>query len=130
MIYRVCSIFAFLLVSSPLFAQKVTYAAVQPQDRRDINFEILGKVSEHYLVYKNVGWRHIIQVLDKDMNTLANNKLDFMPDRTFNVDFFTYPQHVFMVYQYYKNGVVYCKAVKINWAGEKVGEIRTLDTTR
>ena len=52
-----------------------------------INFEILGKVGPNYLVYKKVRWKHMLQVFNKDMVQISNDRMSFLPDKVFNVDF-------------------------------------------
>lgn len=124
-----CSI--VLLVSGfSISAQNIIYSAVHNENARDANFEILGKVGPNILVFKNIGWKNIIQVFDKDMNELSNDRLDFIPDRILQADFVTYPDQFIMVYQYKKNGIVYCDAVLMNAKGEPLGQVSRLDTTR
>ncbi|MDB5201800.1 MAG: hypothetical protein JWQ27_1209 [Ferruginibacter sp.] len=124
-----CLVF-LLIVSFPALAQKITYSETDKEDNRDIRFEVLGKVGEHYLVYKNVRWKHIVQVFDKEMKSLNNERMKFIPDKTFNADFVVYPDHVVMIYQYQKNNIVYCKAVKLDQDANPVGDEIMLDTTK
>jgi len=112
------------------FSQKITYSELQKQDVRNINFEILGKIGSNYIIYKNIRWKHMIQVMDRDMATLKNDRLEFVPERTINIDFVTYPDHFFMIYQYEKNNVIYCKAAKLDAMGKRLADIITVDTTR
>jgi hypothetical protein len=125
--FLLCAAFA---LSVEGFSQKITYSELQKQDVKNINFEILGKIGDNYVIYKNVRWKHMIQVLNKDMVTIKNDRLDFIPERTFNIDFVTYPDHFYMIYQYEKSNVIYCKAVKLDQSGKTLGEVLTLDTTR
>ncbi|HMJ48477.1 MAG TPA: hypothetical protein VK498_14185 [Ferruginibacter sp.] len=112
------------------YSQNIVYSKVEREDNRDIIFEILGKVGPHFIVYKNVRWRHFFQVFDKDMNTLSNDKMSFIPEKTINVDFVTYPDFFYMIYQYEKGNTIYCKAVKFDQDAKKMGEPVLLDTTR
>src|SRR5690606_2803367 len=77
-----------------------------------------------------ISWRSILQVFDQNMKELSNERLKFIPDKTLNTDFITYPNHFLMIYQQQRNTVLYCNAVKINSVGEKIGEIVTLDTLK
>ncbi|RYF91569.1 MAG: hypothetical protein EOO03_01030 [Chitinophagaceae bacterium] len=97
---------------------------------RDVNFEILGKIGNNYLVYKNMRDRNIMQVFDDQMNELSNHLLKEMPDKVINVDFITYPSYALMVYQYKRNSVLHCDAIKIDGNGKAVGNAIKLDTTR
>lgn len=124
-----CS-FLFLIAGFSSSAQNITYSAVHNENVRDANFEILGKVGSNIIVFKNIGWKNILQVFDRDMNELSNDRLDFIPDKILQADFVTYPDQFVMIYQYKKSGVVYCDAVTMNAKGEPVSKVSTLDTTR
>lgn len=111
-------------------AQQLTFSVPERADDRDINFDIIGKVSGNYLVYKNVRWKHAISVYDASMQLKERVELDFVPERTFNVDFVAYPDFTFMIYQYQKRNTVYCMGVKLDGEGNKAGEPIQLDTTK
>lgn len=118
------------LVGATAMAQRITYSEPEKLDDKDINFDIIGKMNGQFLVYKNVRWRHAISVYDAEMQLKERVKLDFMPDRTLNVDFVVYPDFAYMIYQYQKKNTVYCMGVKIDANGQKVGEPVEIDTTR
>jgi hypothetical protein len=124
-----CSII-FLCSAFAAGAQNITYSVVHNETARDANFEILGKVGANYLVFKNIGWKNIVQVFDKNMAELSNERLSYLPEKIINADFITYPDYFLMVYQYKKNTVVYCDAVKMDANGQKMGEVINIDTTR
>ncbi|RYY47248.1 MAG: hypothetical protein EOO06_12810 [Chitinophagaceae bacterium] len=126
-----CLFFLSVLVTEASFAQNIIYSdAHKGENERDVNFEILGKVGPNYLVFKNVSWRSMIQVFDNKMKEVSNERLKFMPDRVLNADFVTYPNHFLMLFQHQRNAILYCKAVKMDANGEKIGEVITLDTLR
>ncbi len=113
-------------------AQKIVYSEYDKDDTRTMNFDIAGKISGNFLIYKNNrGNKHLISVLNNDMKELALVEQEFMPnnDRMINVDFFPYSDFCYMIYQYQKKNVVYCNAAKIDGNGNKIGEITELDTT-
>ena len=112
-----------------LSAQQVTYSGYDREDNRDINFEIIGKMNENILVYKNIRWKHKISIYDKDMKTKETVKLDFMPEKTFNVDFIVYPDFFYMIYQYQKNNILHCMGVKLDGDAKKITEPIEMDTT-
>ncbi|MGG9960325.1 hypothetical protein [Ferruginibacter sp. SUN106] len=121
----------FLVLPALAFCQKVTYSDYEQEDNnRDINFEIIGKMNGHFLVYKNVKWRHKINIFNYDMTIKETVKLDFVPEKTFNVDFVIYPDHFFMIYQYQKRNTLHCMAVKLDGDAKKIGEPFELDTTQ
>src|SRR5258705_11914410 len=128
-IYRILLVL-FFIAPLPLAAQTVKISDFEREDSRDINFEIIGKMNSNILVYKNIRSKHKINIFDKDMNTLETVRLDFIPDKTFNIDFVSYPDHFFMVYQYQKGTILHCMAVKMDAKAQKMSEPVELDTTR
>jgi hypothetical protein len=124
------SILLFLVLPAVALCQKVTYSDFDNEDNRDINFEIIGKMNGNFLVYKNIKWRHKISVFGDDMKTKETINLDFMPEKTFNVDFVTYPDHFYMIYQYQKRNILYCMGVKMGADGKKMEDPVELDTTQ
>ena len=113
-----------------ILAQTVTYSDHEKDDGREINFEIIGKMKGNFLVYKNIRWKHRLSIFDKDMNTKEIIALDFVPEKTLNVDFITYPDFFYMVYQYQKKNIVHCMGVKMDSDGKKLSEPFELDTTQ
>ena len=124
-------IFSFsILFCTISFAQTITYSEVEKADSRNMNFEILGNFSNNFLVYKNLNKRQDIIIYDNNMSIKESIKLDFISDRTYNIDFITYPDHFLMVWQYEKGNTIYCKAASMNGAGQLIGQVMDLDTTR
>ncbi len=113
-----------------MLAQDIIYSVVHSESARDANFEILGKVGENYLVFKNIRERNILQVFDKDMTELNNERLTEVPDKILNVDFVTYPNYFLMVYQYKRNATLHCDAMKMDANGKRMGSVLKIDTTR
>ncbi len=112
------------------FAQNITYSEVEKADSRNLNFEILGKFADNFLVYKNLNRSHKLTVYDIGMVIKETIKLDFISDKTTNIDFVTYADYFLMVWQYQKGNVTYCKAAKMNGAGQLQGNVLDLDTTK
>ena len=114
-----------------LYSQKVTYSDFEQEDNRDINFEIIGKMKGNILVYKNIRkWLHKINIFGEDMKIKESIRLDFIPDKTFNIDFVIYPDYFWMIYQYQKKSVLHCMAVKMDAGAQKMGEPIEIDTTQ
>ncbi len=128
-IYHTFLIILFIVPLS-LFGQKVSISEVTREDNRDMNFEIIGKMNSNILVYKNIRSNHKISIFDKDMNTVETVKLDFVPDKTYNIDFIAYPDYFIMIYQYQKGNILHCMGVKMDAGGKKMSEPQELDTTR
>jgi hypothetical protein len=119
----------FLSISQAV-SQQITFSEVNRQDKGDMNFEIIGKMNSNILIYKNLRWKHKITVLDNNMKEVETTDLDFLPEKTFNVDFVAYSNFAYMVYQYQKKSILYCMVVKIDAMGKKIGEPTQLDTTQ
>lgn len=111
-------------------AQKITYSNYSKKETRDIYFEILGKFDSNYIVYKNIRQSHVLTQYGSDMQIIKNIPLDFVPDRTFNIDFITYKDYCLMIYQYQRNNIIYCKAMKVDLNGKQLEEPLQLDTTK
>jgi hypothetical protein len=128
---RVLGVLLFIawlpLVSS---AQKIAYSESERDDSRRTNFEIVGRVGANILVFKNNRSDNAISVYDNDMKLVERVKLDYMDDRWINVDFVPYPDHVWMIYQFQRKGVVYCMGVKLNSGAKRLTDPIELDTTR
>lgn len=126
----------FLLTVVPLFfiassfAQKIVYSEPEKDDSRRIDFEIIGKVSGNFLVYKKIRSKAYVAVYNNDMEQIEKEEQDYLPnDRLINVDFFPYNDFSYVVYQYQKRNVVYCDAVKIDGNGKKISDVISLDTS-
>lgn len=122
----------FVLFCLPVLAtaQRITWSDPERSDDRDINFDIIGKLNANVLVYKNIRWKHAISVYNNAMELKERVALEFMPDRTFNVDFITYPDFVYMIYQHQRKNIVYCMGIKIDSLGHAMGDPVQLDTTK
>ena len=120
----------FLLLPAISSAQRVIYSEPQREDNRDINFDIIGKLKNNVLVFKNARWKYAVSVYNLDDMTLKERvDLDFIPDKAFNVDFVAYPDYFYFIYQFQRKGIVYCMGAKMDAEGHPVGEPVQLDTT-
>src|SRR5689334_19820342 len=127
-------LFIFLILSALTFslnAQKIVYSDYDREDSRKMDFEIIGKVGGHFLVYKNSRNRVWITVFDNEMQQVAKVDQDYVPnnEHLINTDFFPYSDFCYMIYQYQRKNVVYCMASRIDGNGNKIGEETELDTT-
>ena len=114
----------------PAQVQKIVYTEPERDDSRRTNFEIIGKVSGNYLIFKNNNSNNAICVYDNNMKLLQRVPLSFMPDRYINVDFVAYPDYFYMIYEHQKKNIIHCTAIKIDGQGQKIGEPVELDTTQ
>ena len=123
-------LFMFVLWFNEASSQQIIFSEHRNDESSDINFEIIGRQGNNYLVYKNIRWKHVIGVYDQQMKLVSNERLKFMPDKTFNVDFVTYPDFFYLIYQFQKGNVVHCNMVKMDNDGQALSEPVHLDTSR
>lgn len=117
--------------NSSLFGQRILYSEPEKDDNRRLNFEIVGKVQGNVLIYKSNRARSWISVLDEDMQSLGNVDLSYIPsvERNIQVDFVTYANYVWLIYQYQRKNIVYCMAAKLDGQGKRLGELIQIDST-
>ncbi len=94
-----------------------------------LEFEIIGKLNNQFLIYKNNRGNFTVSVYDEEMKQVANEKLDFLPNRVLSTDILAYRNFFYLFYQYQKRNVVYCMAAKMDADGKLMGDVRELDTT-
>lgn len=111
-------------------AQRITYTEPEREDSRRTDFEIIGKVGNNILVFKNNRNENGISVYSSDMKLIERVKLDYMEDRWINVDFVPYANHTWMIYQVQRKSVVYCFGVKLDANAKRLTDPVELDTTR
>ena len=119
-----------LVLANTLRAQKIVYSEPEKDDNRRMNFEVIGKISGNFLLYKNTRNKNWITILDNSMKEIKKVDQDFIPqERLFNVDFFPYNDFFYAIYQYQKKNVVFCEGVKIDGNGKKISEVAELDSS-
>lgn len=113
-------------------SQRIVYSEPERDDTRRLDFEIVGKISGNFLIYKNIRNRNWISILDNDMKQIGKVDQDYLPDNdnVINIDFFPYNDFFYMIYQYRKRNIIHCIAAKVDGNGNKIGELIQLDTTQ
>jgi hypothetical protein len=114
----------------PAQPQQIYYTEPEREDSRRTNFEIIGKISGNFLVFKNNNSNSAICVYDNNMKLLQRVPLTFMPDRYTNVDFVAYPDYFYMIFEHQRKNIVHISAVKLDGQAQKLGEPVELDTTQ
>lgn len=120
----------FIFISDVSEAQKITYSEIQSKDKSSMSFNIIGKVRDNYLIYKNPSGKHIISVYATNMKLIDQIELTDIPERVINMDCIRYANGAFLIFQHQKGSVVYCKALKIDAFGKKMNDIVLLDTAQ
>jgi hypothetical protein len=125
----VVSLVLFIFAALVGHAQRIFYSDIEKDDYRQMNFDIIGKVSGKINIYKNYRNRNDISIYNDEMKLLNRVSMDFMPERVIQVDFIAYSDFYCMVYQYQKKNVVYCAYVKFNGDGKRMNDPLILDTS-
>src|SRR6476660_4092685 len=86
-------VFLTTFASLSVSAQRISYTEPERDDTRRTNFEIIGKVGNNILIFKNNRNENDISVYDNDMKLLNRVELNYMNDKWINVDFIPYPDH-------------------------------------
>ena len=116
-------------VASVATGQRIHYSDVDRDDYRQMNFDIIGKVSGKTHVYKNYKNRNEISVFDGEMKLLNKMRLAMLPERVRNVEFIAYPDHYHMLYQSQKKDVVAYSYVKLDGDAKMAADPVVLDTS-
>lgn len=127
---KILSLIAFTILYLTSHAQQITYSEPEQRDSKSLNFNIIGKIQDHYLIFKNIRNDYSICAYDRSMKLVNRIPLSFLPDKILNSDFISYPDFAWFIYQYQKKNIVYCMAVKINHEGKLATDPVQLDTTR
>jgi hypothetical protein len=123
--------FCLLTFATSVFSQRIVYSQPGDDDTRRMNFEVIGKVSGNFLIYKNTRGKSFISIYDNNMEEVNKVEQEYIPDdRLINVDFFPYNDFSYIIYQYQKKNIVYCNAVKVDGSGKRISDVITLDTTK
>ncbi len=128
-LWRLVFFFFVLVLCTSVNAQRILVSEPDRDDSRRMNFEIIGKMGNHYLIYKSIRSDNFICLYDNEMKLVKKVKHEYLPDdRMINVDFFPYPDFIYMIYQYQRRNVVHCAAVKLDGMGQKISDPVELDT--
>ncbi|HEY4967289.1 MAG TPA: hypothetical protein VII28_12865 [Puia sp.] len=121
-----------LLLSFPLFmqAQHISYSEPESDDTRRTDHEIIGRVSENILIFKNNRTDNAISIYGPDMKLLQRVALPFLPEKFNNVEFVKYPDFFYLLCEYQKKNIVHLVAYKMDKQAQVIGEPVELDTTQ
>jgi hypothetical protein len=122
-------ILAFFIAHKNVVAQKVLYSNFEKEDTRYMNFEIIGKVGQNVVVYKNARTDNYLSFYNADMTLNNKVKLKNLPAKLINADFVAYNDYFYMIYQHQKKNILYCESIKYDAKTNEIGEPVVLDTT-
>ena len=127
---RLVSLLFLMVLFNWVNAQRILISEPDKEDSRRMDFEIIGKMGNNYLIYKNIRNESFICLYDNEMKMIKKVKHEYLPDdRMINVDFFTYPDFIYAIYQYQRKNIIHCAAVKLDGMGQKIADPVELDTT-
>ena len=81
--YLIIFSFTFLIFPQFIFSQNIIYSTIQKNDKRNLYFEIIGKVSENFVVYKKKSGDHILAFYDAAMQLTKEIKMVDIPDKPY-----------------------------------------------
>lgn len=110
------------------YAQKIYYSQPERDDSRNTAFEIIGKVGQHILVYKDNNGDEAISIYDNEMNPVNRVPLRFRYN-LLNVDFINYPNQFILIYQYQYRRYVYCYGMIMDENASIIGQPVLIDST-
>jgi hypothetical protein len=125
--YLFCITLVFII---PLFAgaQKIIYTEPEKDDVRSVDFDIVGKINNNFIIYKQLRGSSTLSIYNNNMEVVDKVQMNFLPDKIISSDIIAYRDYFYFIYQYQRKNVVYCNAVRIIGDG-KSGEPVVLDTT-
>jgi len=125
----ILNLYLLLLLPVSVCAQQIVFSDVLKENSRDMDFQIIGKINGNILVFKNQTSKYAVSLYQGNMDLKEKIDLDFIPAKSYNVDFIVYPDYFYIVYQYQKKGIIFCMAAKLDGNVKKIIEPFVLDTT-
>ena len=127
-IFIVCSmLFAFVQLS---WAQSYVVSGIEKTDKEGMQYEVLGKIGNHYWIYKKNGTVSTIAQYNEQMQLVKQNDLTFLPAQVQQIEFFKRDQQLFAFYQFQNNKTVYAALATLNADGQLKSEPVVLDTAQ
>lgn len=121
-------VLALLVSTQFLFAQTYVVSGIEKTDKEGMQYEVLGKVANRYWIFKKNGNNATIAQYNEQMQLVKQNDLSFLPASYNSIEFVTYPNKVFVFFQFQLNTTVFAAAAELNSEGQIVGEPKTIDT--
>ena len=124
-------IFLLISVSSlSLGAQQIAYSKPENDDLlRGMRYDIIGKLKNNILIYKNIRYKHLISIYDNRMKLKENIKLNFLPSNVLSVEFINCADRVDVIYQFQKRNIFYCMASSVDENGNILHRPIQIDST-
>src|SRR6187399_1843095 len=110
--YLFCIALVFII---PLFtgAQKIIYTEPEKDDVLNVDFDIIGKINNNYIIYKQLRGSSALSIYNNNMEVIDKVPMDFLPSKIISSDIIAYKDYFYFIYQYQRKNIVYCSAVRI-----------------
>ncbi len=123
------SLLVVLFASTQIgFSQTYIAATIEKTDKEDMQYEVLGKVANHYWIYKKNGSLSTIAQYNDQMQLVKQNDLTFLPATVQSIEFITYADKAYAFYQFQVNKTMVAAVAAINGDGILQGAPIIIDT--
>lgn len=112
------------------YSQSYTLSGIEKTDKEGMQYEILGKVANHYWIYKKNGQLSTIAQYNEKMQLVKQNDLSFLPATVQSLEFINKADKVYALYQFQNNTTVYFTLATLDANGSLVGQPEVLDTAQ
>ena len=110
------------------FAQSYVLSGIEKTDNSAMQYEVLGKVDNHYWIYKKNKAVSTIAQYNDQMQLVKQNDLSFLPATVSSIEFVHSNNKVVVFYQFQAKTTVYAVAAELNNEGQLVGAPKIIDT--
>ena len=121
-------ILTILLSTQFSFAQSYALSGIEKTDKDDMQYEVLGKVDNHYWIYKKNKAVSSIAQYNAQMQLVKQNDLAFLPAAVSAIEFVHSKDRVVIFYQFQAKTTVYAAVAELSKDGQLVGAPKVIDT--
>jgi WD40 repeat protein len=123
-------LFIFIVLANSIAAQSLKFSPTEKYTSQNTIFEIIGKLDNKFFVYKTNSQTHKLNIYDNNLETVEVVKLDFVSNKTDNIDFIKLADKILFIWQYDKGSNIFCKGAYVDSKGKLIGSVFDLDSTR
>jgi hypothetical protein len=118
----------FLLGLQASFAQSYVLSGIEKTDKEGMQYEVIGKVANHYWIFKKNAGVSTIALYNGQMQLVKQNDLAFIPASIRDIQFSKGTETVSLFYQFQANSTVYAAKAELNADGQLIGQPKIIDT--
>ena len=112
------------------WSQSYVVSGIEKTDKEGMQYEVLGKLGNHYWIYKKNGTISTIAQYNEQMQLVKQNDLTFLPAQVQQIEFIKRDQQLFAFYQFQNNKIVYAALATLKSDGQLNGDPVILDTAQ